>query len=369
MGFRVLYHLNTANIKGIPEEARWAEGIGYDGLCTEEAGHDPLLPLLLAATTTSRVTLEPRVAIAFPRSPMVFAYAAMDLQNYSGGRFRLGLGTQVKGHIERRFSTQWTSPGPRIREYVQSLHAIWDSWQNGTRLSYHGDHYKLLADDSLLQPWSVGAAATARVHKRSQRLQLPGGRVRFATASRSTPLNSPEFVEQRVKPFVADGAGRAERDPGEIKLTGSPFIITGPNKSVIEERKYPVRRQIAFYASTRSYSTVLETHGIQDIGVRLHEMSLKGQWEEMAGVITDDILAKFAVVEEYDQVAAALRERYDSLLDEVVFGMDVTSPDDEQQLRGIIADLQTIRATIIAGARLAQAPPPPQPSGSPVRYG
>ena len=149
MGFRVLYHLNTGNIKGIAEEARWAENIGYDGLCTEETGHDPLFPLVLAATTTSHITLEPRVAIAFPRSPMVFAYAAMDLQNLSGGRFRLGLGTQVKGHIERRFSTEWTPPGPRLREYVQSLHAIWDAWQNGTRLSYHGDHYNF----SLMTPF------------------------------------------------------------------------------------------------------------------------------------------------------------------------------------------------------------------------
>ena len=339
MGFRVLYHLNTANIKGIPEEAKWAEGIGYDGLCTEEAGHDPLLPLMLAASTTSRVSLEPRVAIAFPRSPMVFAYAAMDLQNYSGGRFRLGLGTQVKGHIQRRFSTEWTSPGPRIREYVQSLHAIWDAWQNGSRLAYHGEHYNF----SLMTPFfSPGPSEHPSPPVFISAVNAYNCRVAGEVCDGVSlhPLNSPEFVKQRVLPYVADGAGRAERDSSDVKLIGSPFIITGPNKSVIEERKYPVRRQIAFYASTRSYSTVLETHGIQDIGVRLHEMSLKGQWDEMTDLITDDILAKFAVVEEYDQVAGALRERYGGLLDEVVFGMDVTSPDDEHQLRRIISDLQ-----------------------------
>ena len=124
MGFRVLYHLNTSNLKGIADEAKWAESMGYDGLCTEDAAHDPMLPLMMAASTTSRVTLETRVAIAFPRSPMVMAYAARDLQDYSNGRFRLGLGTQVKGHIQRRFSTEWTAPGPRMREYVQSLHAV-----------------------------------------------------------------------------------------------------------------------------------------------------------------------------------------------------------------------------------------------------
>ncbi len=339
MGFRVLYHLNTSNIKGIPEEARWAEGIGYDGLCTEETGHDPLFPLVLAATSTSRVTLEPRVAIAFPRSPMVLAYAAMDLQKLSDGRFRLGLGTQVKGHIQRRFSTEWSSPGPRIREYVQSLHAIWDAWQNGTRLSYHGDHYNF----SLMTPFfSPGPSEQPSPPVFISAVNAYNCRVAGEVCDGISlhPLSSPEFMTQRVLPYVADGAGRTERDPEAVKLTGSPFIITGPNRKAIEERIYPVRRQIAFYSSTRSYTTVLEAHGFEEVGVRLHEMSLKGQWDEMTNLITDDILDKFVVAEEYDAVAPALKERYDGLLDEVVFGMDVNGADDEQQLRKIVSGLQ-----------------------------
>jgi alkanesulfonate monooxygenase SsuD/methylene tetrahydromethanopterin reductase-like flavin-dependent oxidoreductase (luciferase family) len=154
------------------------------------------------------------------------------------------------------------------------------------------------------------------------------------------PLTSPDFINRKVLPPIADGANRAAREPQAVNLSGSGFIITGPNKSVIEERKYPVRRQIAFYASTRTYNTVLETHGIEDVGVRLHEMSLKGQWEEMTNLITDDILDKFAVAVEYDQVAAAVKDRFDGLLDEVVFGMDVANSDDEQQLRKIVAQLQ-----------------------------
>ena len=176
MGFRVLYHLNTSNIKGISEEARWAEGIGYDGLCTEETGHDPLFPLVLAATSTSRVTLEPRVAIAFPRSPMVLAYAAMDLQNLSNGRFRLGLGTQVKGHIERRFSTEWSAPGPahpRIRA-IPACHLGLVARRHPPLLPRRP--LQLFADDALLQPRPIGAAQSAGVHQRGQRLQLPGGR-------------------------------------------------------------------------------------------------------------------------------------------------------------------------------------------------
>ena len=339
MGFRVLYHLNTSNIKGIPEEARWAESVGYDGLCTEETGHDPILPLLLAATTTSRVTLEPRVAIAFPRSPMVFAYAAMDMQNFSDGRFRLGLGTQVKGHIERRFSTSWASPGPRLREYIQSLHAIWDAWQNGTRLAFHGEHYNF----SLMTPFfSPGPSHQPPPPIFVSAVNAYNCRVAGEVCEGVSlhPLSSPEFVREKVLPSVADGATRADRDPGSVRLTGSPFIITGPNRSVIQERKHPVRRQIAFYSSTRTYSTVLETHGFEDVGVRLHEMSLKGQWDDMTGLITDDILDKFVVAEEYDQVAPAVRERYSEILDEVVFGMDVLGAADEEQLRRIISELQ-----------------------------
>ena len=339
MGFRVLYHLNTSDIKGIPEEARWAESIGYDGLCTEETGHDPLLPLALAATTTSHASLESRVAIAFPRSPMVFAYAAMDLQNLSGGRFRLGLGTQVKGHIERRFSARWTAPGPRLREYVQSLHAIWDAWQHGTRLAYHGEHYNF----SLMTPFfSPGPSGQPRPPVFVSAVNAYNCRVAGEVCDGVSlhPLMSPDFLKQRVLPHIAFGASQVERDNASVNLSGSGFIITGPNKSVIEERKYAVRRQIAFYSSTRTYTTVLETHGFQEVGVRLHEMSLKGQWEEMTELISDEILDTFAVAVEYDEVAAAVKERYDGLLNDVVFGMDVASPDDELQLKKIIAELK-----------------------------
>ena len=339
MGFRVLHHLNTSNIKGIPDEARWAESVGYDGLCTEETGHDPLLPLALAATTTSRVTLEPRVAIAFPRSPMVFAYAAMDLQNLSGGRFRLGLGTQVKGHIERRFSAQWAAPGPRLREYVQSLHAIWDAWQNGTRLAYHGEHYNF----SLMTPFfSPGPSEQPRPPVFVSAVNTYNCRVAGEVCDGLSlhPLCSPEYLKQRVIPSIADGAGRAGRDSGAVNLTGSSFIITGRDKASIEEKKSAVRRQIAFYSSTRTYIPVLEVHGYEEVCVRLYEMSLKGQWDEMTELITDDIFDCFAVAVEYDEVAPAVKERYDGLLNEVVFGMDVSSPDDEKQLRKIIAKLQ-----------------------------
>ena len=339
MGFRVLYHLNTSNIKGIAEEARWAEAMGYDGLCTEETAHDPLLPLALAATTTERVTLEPRVAIAFPRSPMVFAYAAMDLQELSGGRFRLGLGTQVKGHIQRRFSTEWSAPGPRMREYVRSLHAIWDSWQESKRLAFHGDHYNF----SLMTPFfSPGPSHQPRPPVFISAVNTYNCRVAGEVCDGVSlhPLCSPEYLKQRILPNIADGAARAGRDPKQVNLSGSSFIITGPSQAVIDAKKQAVKRQIAFYSSTRTYTPVLEVHGFEEVAVRLHEMSLKGQWEEMTGLITDEIFDAFAVAVGYDEVAEAVKERFDGLLDEVVFGMDSTAPGDEKQLQKIISELQ-----------------------------
>ena len=339
MGFRVLYHLNTSNLKGVAEEARWAESIGYDGLCTEETGHDPLFPLLLAATTTSKVTLESRVAIAFPRSPMVFAYAAMDLQQFSGGRFRLGLGTQVKGHIQRRFSTDWSAPGPRIREYVQSLHAIWQAWQSGERLAYHGDHYNF----SLMTPFfSPGPSDQPSPPVFISAVNTYNCRVAGEVCDGVSlhPLCSPEYLKQRMLPNIADGAARSGRTNDQVNLSGSSFVITGPTQAVIDAKKQAVKRQIAFYSSTRTYSPVLEVHGFEDVAVRLHEMSLKGQWEEMTGLITDEIFDAFAIAVGYDEVAPAIKERFGGLLDEVVFGFDTPGPEDENQLKKIIRELQ-----------------------------
>ena len=139
---RVFYRLGSKDLGAVPAEAAWAESMGYDGISSNDTSHDPFLPLAMAATATSRITLETRVAIAFSRSPMVVAYIGQDLQELSKGRFRLGLGTQVKGHIERRFSTQWESPGPKLREYVESVKAIWECFANGTRMDYQGRFYK-----------------------------------------------------------------------------------------------------------------------------------------------------------------------------------------------------------------------------------
>ena len=340
MGMRVLYPLTTSNLKNIPEEARWAESMGYDGLCTEETGHDPFLPLLLAASTTSRVTLETRVAIAFPRSPMVVAYTAMDLHGFSGGRFRLGLGTQVKGHNERRFSVKWGAPGPRLREYIQSLHAIWENWQEGTELDFQGQFYSF----TLMTPFfSPGASPVGPPPVFISALNPFNCRVAGEVCDGLAlhPITSPKYLTDVIKPNIAKGAEKAGRSPADVTLTGASFVATGANQRAIHDRREAIKRQLSFYFSTRTYFPVLEVHGLQEVGQKLHEMSVRGEWNKMAELVSDEMLETFAVVGPYDEVAGRLKERFGGLLDETLLAIGTSSPGDQEQLKGIIVDLKS----------------------------
>ena len=336
---RVIYHLNSGNVQAVASEAAWAEAMGYDGVSANETAHDPFLALTLAATATSRVTLETHVAIAFPRSPMVVAYTARDLQDLSGGRFRLGLGTQVKGHIERRFSTSWVSPGPRLREYIRALREIWRSWDTGERLQYAGEHYQFSLMTPFFSPgpspYSQPPIFSAAVNAYNCRVagQVSDGLVLHT-------FTSAKYVRQVVRPNLAAGARQSGRDPAEVTINGGGFIVTGPNRAAIKEADREARRRIAFYASTRTYLPVLECHGFQDICQRLHRMSLEGKWDEMGDLISDDMLNAFAVVGEYDEIAPRLLKRYRGLVDEVSLTLPVRKDAEQRQLKRIIRELQ-----------------------------
>ncbi len=336
---RVNYRLSSKELSGVPGEAAWAESMGYDGVSSSETAHDPFLPLVLAATSTSRVILATSVAIAFPRSPMVIAHTSRDLQDLSQGRFRLGLGTQVKGHIERRFSTTWEAPGPKLREYVQSLRHIWDCWATGSKLDYQGKYYQFSLMTPFFNPgpsrYPAPTVFTGAVN--AYNCQVAG---EVCDGLMLHSLTSAEYVRNVVRPGLEKGAKKAGRDGPPARLTGSGFIITGPNQSSIRAATAEVRRRIAFYASTRTYFPVLEAHGFQEIGVQLHQMSLKGEWAEMGELISDEMVDAFAVIGEYDEIAGRFLERYGDLLDDVNFSPSTDGPIDEVQLRRIIQQLQ-----------------------------
>ncbi|PKB68904.1 MAG: LLM class F420-dependent oxidoreductase [SAR202 cluster bacterium Io17-Chloro-G4] len=336
---RVFYRLGSKDLGAVAAEAAWAESMGYDGISSNETSHDPFLPLAIAATATSRVTLETRVAIAFPRSPMVVAHTSRDLQDLSKGRFRLGLGTQVKGHIQRRFSTLWESPGPRLREYVEALRHIWDCWDQGTELDYQGRHYQFSLMTPFFSPgpsqYSAPTVYTAAVNAYNCRV---AGEVSDGLMLHS--LTSAEYVKTVVKPGLTQGATKAGKDPESMSVSGGGFIVTGPNAASVREAQAEVRRRIAFYASTRTYFPVLECHGFQEIGQQLHEMSLKGEWAEMAELVSDEMLDAFAVSGEYDEIADKIIQRYGGLLNEVNFAVSTSVPPEESQIRKIIKQLQ-----------------------------
>ena len=337
----VTYRLATNDLASMPSEAAWAEGMGYDAMSSNETAHDSFLPLALAATSTNRAILETRVAIAFPRSPMITAYLGRDLQDLSKGRFRLGLGTQVKGHIMRRFSTDWEAPGPRLRDYVKSLKAIWHSWQTGEKLEYYGDSYNFSLMTPFFDPgpseYPAPEIFTAAVN--AYNCQVAG---EVSDGLMLHSLTSPEYVRQVVRPALEKGALKAGRDARGLKVTGGGFIITGPNRASIVAMQAEVRRRIAFYASTRSYFPVLEAHGFQEIGQELHEMSLKGLWAEMGELVSDEMLDAFCVSGEYDEIADKFVERYGGLLDEVSFTLYSEKPPEEAQLKKMVHRLQEL---------------------------
>lgn len=336
---QVIYHLNSPDVRAVPAEAAWAEAMGYDGISANETGHDPFLALTLAATATRRVTLETHVAIAFPRSPMVVAYTARDLQDLSGGRFRLGLGTQVKGHIERRYSTVWESPGPKLREYIRALRCIWNAWDTGDRLDFAGDFYNF----SLMTPFfSPGPGTHPQPRIFSAAVNAYNCRVAGEVSDGLVlhTFTSADYVRNLVRPNVAAGAKKAGRAIQDVAINGGGFIVTGPNRAAIKDADRDARRRIAFYASTRTYLPVLECHGFQEIGRALHRMSLDGKWAEMGDLITDEMLHAFAVVGEYDEIAPQLLERYGDLVDSVGLTINTAGNADERQLQRMIRALQ-----------------------------
>jgi probable F420-dependent oxidoreductase len=300
----------------VPGIAREAEALGFDGLWTAETRHEPFLPLALAAEHTRRVSLGTAIAVAFPRSPTVVAHTAWDLQAASGGRVILGLGTQVKGHIERRFSVKWTAPGPRLREYIQALRAIWDAWQARGPVSFRGEHYQV----TLMTPFfAPGPIEHPRIPiyiaaVKAYNLRLAG---ELCDGVHLHPFHSVKYLREFALPHIESGLARSGRRREDLARAASVFMITGRDREEVRRAREHARTQIAFYASTRTYEPVLAAHGWQDLTPRLHRKSVEGDWAGMAALITDEMLEVFAVEAPLDGLRAALDERYRGLLDRI----------------------------------------------------
>jgi probable F420-dependent oxidoreductase len=316
MKLDALLAVDAAQMRDAAAIARAADTIGFAGLWSVETKHNSFFPLLIAAEHSARVELGTAVAIAFPRSPMVTAQIAWDLQALSGGRFILGLGTQVRAHIERRYGMAWEPPIAKLRDYIGALRAIWSAWQGGAKLDYHSRFYT----HTLMTPFfNPGPIAEPRVP-----IYIAGvneGLARLAgelcEGFHVHPFHSVRYVNEIVRPQVAAGAERAGRGLADVVLASSVFVITGENEAALENMRRMARQQIAFYASTPTYRVVLAVHGWQDAGEQLSRLAAAKRWDEMGAVITDEMLEVFAVQAPLDRLGQTLRARYDGVLDRV----------------------------------------------------
>ncbi len=309
----------------ISEQVQGLEAAGFSAVTTQENRFNPFLPLSVAAAASSKIELRTSVAIAFARSPMASANLGWDLQLASQGRFTLGLGSQVKGHNVRRFSVPWSPPAPRMREYVQAVRAIWDCWQHGSALDYQGDHYQF----SLMTPnftppkqthglpkiqiAAVGPAMMKVAAEECDGAMLHG----FCTRKYLAEVVVPKFERS------LQAAGKSRKD---FEMSGGGFVATGRTDEEVAKTFEWIRQRVGFYGSTPSYWPVFEVHGLQDLGLKLNDMSKKGQWEAMTDQVSDDVVNLFAAVGRFDEIVPALQARFGGLVDMV--GMPADTPPD-----------------------------------------
>ncbi|HZQ58173.1 MAG TPA: LLM class F420-dependent oxidoreductase [Acidimicrobiales bacterium] len=300
----------SRDVRGTEDEARTLEAAGYDGLWVGETEHDPFLQLMSAARGTNRVTVGTAVAIAFARTPMTLASTAFDLALASEGRFVLGLGSQVKAHIERRFSMPWSHPAPRMREYVMALRAIWATWQTGEKLDFRGDFYT----HTLMTPFFSPAAHDYGPPP----IYLAGVGEKMTEVAGEVcdgfffhPLTSERSLAELTLPALRRGRARAGHgDLDGFTVTGPAFTCTGRDEAELATAIKGTKAQIAFYASTPSYRAVLDLHGWGGLQPELNAMTRAGRWAEMGDAIDDDVLHAFAVVGTPDAVGRGLRARW-----------------------------------------------------------
>lgn len=330
------------DFREIPANIRHLEALGYDRANAAEIKSSPLLALTLAAEHSNRIELGTAILIAFARSPYVTALEAWNLQAYSNGRINIGLGTQVKGHIEKRYSMNWSkSVGPRTREYILMMRAVWDTFQNGTKPAFEGEHYqfKLMSpffDSGPIEtaPPKIGLAGVG-----PYMCQVAG---EVADTLLLHSFGTPKYIKEVQVPAVEKGLAAAGRPRSSFDITAGPWIVTGRNKDEFEASKKPVREAISFYGSTRTYSPVWENLGLSEMTPRLHEMSLRGEWKAMSELIDDDIIEQFSIVAAPEDVLKKVIDTYGGLVDSI--GLGETGPlfPDDASTKAAIAQLHEV---------------------------
>src|SRR5487761_2713948 len=311
--------------EGFAQQSERVEADGYDGAWAAEVGHDPLLILAGAAGATSRLELGTGIVVAFARSPMITATMANDVQLLSKGRLLLGLGSQIKPHIEKRYSMPWSQPAARMREYILAMRAIWSCWNEGTPLNFRGEFYRHTLMSPFFNPgpnpYGPPKVFLAAV---GERMTEVAGEV--ADGLLVHGFTTERYLKEVTLPSIESGLARSGRTRGDFELSYPAFVVTGDTEEQMAAADAGTRKQIAFYGSTPAYRPVLELHGWGDLQTELNALSKGGEWDEMGRRIPDEILETFAVRGTPEEIPGRLQGRFGDLIDRLSLYMPYGGP-------------------------------------------
>jgi probable F420-dependent oxidoreductase len=321
-------------------QVREAEELGYDAIVSAETQHDPFLALAIAAQEPAALQLVTGIALALTKSPAATAYIAWDLQAMSGGRFVLGLGTQVKGHVTRRFAMPWSKPAQRIKDYVGAMRACWNSWQTGAPLDFRSEHYNLSLMTPNFSPPPVDhphiPVMMAAVQERM--LQVAG---EVCDGVRLHGIVTRRYLDEIAFPNLKKGfdkSGRPASDWNKFEISGGGFICAAPDQDSLAKAIDKIKSTIAFYGSTRSYRLSFELGGWQDQAAELHKLSVQQKWNEMPRLVSEEMVHAFAAVGTYSDISAILKKRFAGV-NRIGFELPLRNEHDRAVLKEIIEDL------------------------------
>lgn len=328
--------LDLASVAG---DARIVEGLGYAGLVVEETKDDPFTIMALAAQATSTLQLGTAVAIAFPRSPTSMALSAWTMQKLSNGRFTLGLGSQVKGHIVRRYGMKWSPAAPWMREYVAAVRAVWDCWQNDTPLDIQGEHYNINLMVPLFNPGPIEHPRIP-IHLAAVNRAMCRVAGEVADGLRPHPVCTPSFIEQVMLPEVRAGAAKSSRSLKNFRVCMKPLVASAATESELEPKIRDARARIAFYASTPAYFAAFDHLGLADLAKECKVLSKAQRWEDLPPLISDKVLDQFAVIGTYGEIAEKLIARFGRQVTNIEFSIAAKTDEEREILAEMAARIQ-----------------------------
>ena len=315
----------------IPDHVKKLEAQGYDGVGTAEMNHDPFMPLLLAAEHTEKMEIHTGIAVAFARSPMILANLGHDLNAYSKGRFTMGLGSQIRPHITKRFSMQWGAPAAQMKELILAMRAIWANWYSGEPLRFEGKYYNhtLMTPAFIPENQEYGAPKVTLAAVGPVMTEVAG---EVADGLIIHPFSNEKYIREVTLPAVERGLEKSGRSREDFEISYSPFIISGKDEATFEKEKAAAKNRIAFYGSTPAYKNVLGVHGWGEMQIELNSMSKQGKWQEMGELVTDEMLNTFGIVEGPGLVIAEIKSRFGDIVDRTSGGFGFVDGDQRQEM-------------------------------------